>query len=271
VGVLLYRNWDVIKAKAIELWTSLTETFNGIKESIINKIEAIKAAFSEWVNGAINIGKDFVQNIIDGFLAKWDSLKQTAENIWNSVTSIFKRKQKIGVTISGNGAATKVKGSHYHGLNRVPYDGYIARLHKGEAVLPQQIAEKYRKEGMSEKVNVNMPVTATQVMPQAITDRLKDKTVYTEKVIDIIPRLAERAQKNLNFEYVPRERPTNESHHRERVQTAQEAKESRQGVSGGIRDINLNIQAMNVRKESDIESIANALAIKILQAKEAGA
>lgn len=34
--------------------------------------------------------------------------------------------------------------SHYHGISNVPYDGYSARLHKGEAVLNRQDAEAYR-------------------------------------------------------------------------------------------------------------------------------
>ncbi|NGQ95503.1 hypothetical protein G3578_10095 [Brevibacillus sp. SYP-B805] len=34
--------------------------------------------------------------------------------------------------------------SHYHGLDEVPYDGYTARLHKGEMVLPRDEAEAYR-------------------------------------------------------------------------------------------------------------------------------
>jgi hypothetical protein len=35
-------------------------------------------------------------------------------------------------------------GSHENGLANVPFDGYIAELHKGEAVLTARKAEQYR-------------------------------------------------------------------------------------------------------------------------------
>lgn len=226
-GVMLYRNWDVVKAKAIELWTSLTETFNSIKETIINKIEAIKATFSEWVSGAINIGKDFVQNVIDGFLTMWDSLKQTARNIWDSIISIFKGKSSVSIAIEGGGAAAKVKGSHYHGLDRVPYDGYLARLHKGETVLPRKIANLYR-------------------------------------TFNLMPRT--------QIEYTPQEgRPVSRARGSERVNEAKESRRQGKGTSGGFKGVTITGNTFNVRKESDIESIANALAIKVLQAQAAGA
>lgn len=50
IGVLLYKNWDTIKQKAKDLWTSVKSTFDGIKQSISDKI-----------NGA----KDAVRNAID--------------------------------------------------------------------------------------------------------------------------------------------------------------------------------------------------------------
>lgn len=193
IGVLLYRNWDKVKAKAIELWGVLTEKFTEIKNNITQAIESIKKTFSEWINGAINIGKDFVQNIVDGFLAKWDELMQTASNMWESITSIFDKKKRVSIAVEaradGSRIGDKADGSHYHGIDYVPRNGYVASLHKGE-----------------------------------------------------------------------------------RVQTAKEAKESRNGKIGSL---SLNIaklaDSIVIREDADIEKLANALAIKILQAKEAGA
>lgn len=42
IGVALWKNWDTIKAKATELWQSITGTFEDIKKSIGEKIEAAK-------------------------------------------------------------------------------------------------------------------------------------------------------------------------------------------------------------------------------------
>lgn len=45
--------------------------------------------------------------------------------------------------IYGPPAPPKIDGSHYNGLDYVPYDGYTARLHKGERVLTRQENEQY--------------------------------------------------------------------------------------------------------------------------------
>lgn len=66
IGVLLYRNWDTIKAKAQELWEKIKEVFGGIKESIVGEFESAKegvASFFSWLVEKISsipiIGKGF--------------------------------------------------------------------------------------------------------------------------------------------------------------------------------------------------------------------
>lgn len=64
-GIALYKNWDTIKAKALEIWTAITTTWNSIKESIRNTIE----------------------NIVSNVTSKFNSLKTSVENIWNTIKS----------------------------------------------------------------------------------------------------------------------------------------------------------------------------------------
>lgn len=49
-GVLLYQNWDTVKAKAAELWEKIKETFGGIGEAISGAFEAGKAKVAEFFN-----------------------------------------------------------------------------------------------------------------------------------------------------------------------------------------------------------------------------
>lgn len=55
IGVLLYKNWDTIKQKAKDLWTSIKSTFDGIKKSVEDKINGAKTA----VKNAIDKIKGF--------------------------------------------------------------------------------------------------------------------------------------------------------------------------------------------------------------------
>lgn len=60
----------------------------------------------------------------------------------------FSRRSVAGALKSGVGSSLKgksgVNGSHAGGLDRVPYDGYIAELHKDEMVLPADLARRMR-------------------------------------------------------------------------------------------------------------------------------
>ena len=65
-GVALYKNWDTIKKKASELWKNIQITFENIRKSISEKIEAAKEA----VRKAI----EKIKNLFD-FKFSWPKLK----------------------------------------------------------------------------------------------------------------------------------------------------------------------------------------------------
>ena len=63
IGVALYKNWDTIKAKAIEIKNNIVATWNGLKASVIAAVSALQASLS----------------------AAWNSIKATASAAWNAV------------------------------------------------------------------------------------------------------------------------------------------------------------------------------------------
>ena len=83
VGVLLYKNWDEIKAKAIEVWNDLVNGWNNFKTNLSN-------AFNE-----------FGQAVKQSFTDTWNAVKDTAINAWESIsTSISTKATQIKDKIS---------------------------------------------------------------------------------------------------------------------------------------------------------------------------
>lgn len=134
IGVLLYKNWDKVKIGASLLWEAIKEAFTKISDWTTEKLAPVRDFFS--------------------------SLKDRFNDFKNAITS-FKVPEwvsKIGGMLSSG--ASKVgsflDGSHATGLNYVPFDGYRAELHKGEAVLTAEEAQQWRagESGAEPQINV---------------------------------------------------------------------------------------------------------------------
>ena len=125
VGVLLYRNWDMVKLKASELWAKVSEVFSNIYNWGAEKIGGVTSFFSNLIKKV----SDFISRITNFKMPEW--ISTVGEKVGGAVSKI-----------SGF-----INGSHATGLNRVPFDGYVAELHEGEMVIPARQAEKIREQG----------------------------------------------------------------------------------------------------------------------------
>ena len=87
IGVLLWKNWDTIKAKAIELATNLVLKFEAIKQGIGEKVASIKTAV---VNKFIEIKTAVVQKVTDiktAITQKASDIKTSVVNKFNEIKS----------------------------------------------------------------------------------------------------------------------------------------------------------------------------------------
>lgn len=117
--------WDTILKPVAEF---LLGGFKDAFEEVTPIVEKIGGVF-EWIGDKISIAADFLK----GFA---DKLKNVKVPDWLSSFG-----GKVANVFSGGGRGGRALPGHYHGLSSVPYDGYLARLHRGERVLTRQEAD----------------------------------------------------------------------------------------------------------------------------------
>ncbi|MED3854228.1 hypothetical protein P4607_22965 [Priestia megaterium] len=156
IGVVLYRNWDKVKGKAIELWNKM-----GVLKSVLltmtGPFGAIVAAgikvISNW--GAIKAKAasvfGAVKGWISGVMQKWNSFKSAVTSF--KMPSI--KLPSIGSIKAGLGGGKKDK-SAYHGESFVPRNGLMYRLHQGERVLSKKENRQFSKGGNGGGIIINM-------------------------------------------------------------------------------------------------------------------
>lgn len=131
-----------------EIWNTL---INWLKKVVNDPVGTIKNIGS----AMFNAGKNIITSL-------WDGCK----NIWSSVCDWFsdkvnwiKEKVSFWKDSKTEMSTNKTNGSHFNGLSYVPFDGYNARLHKGEMVLTEDEARNYRNGGMNGKGGITQNIT----------------------------------------------------------------------------------------------------------------
>jgi archaellum component FlaC len=102
-------------------------------------ITDIVNAFAENGDVFLEIGKSIVSGIWNGIVALWNTL---VDGLSDLVNGLFGGSSTMTASVN-------VNGSHAGGLDYVPFDGYIAELHKGERVLTADEARGYNNRSNS--------------------------------------------------------------------------------------------------------------------------
>lgn len=77
-GIALYKNWDLVKAKATALANSVVSAFNGLKARVAAIFNAVKTAITKPIQTAVNLvrsGINKIKSIINGAKLKLPKIK----------------------------------------------------------------------------------------------------------------------------------------------------------------------------------------------------
>lgn len=131
VGYLLYKNWDTLKEKAYKLWEAMDNNpFGRAAKFIIQYLTPI---------GQLTTGIQKLYGWYKKFRGEGD---------------LEKEAQITGV-INPPDIAPQPDGSHKNGLASVPFDGYVAELHKGERVLTASESKSYNSTHNNKTINTS--------------------------------------------------------------------------------------------------------------------
>ena len=111
-------------------------------------LDAVVTGLAELPGKIFDLGVNAAKNLLEGIKSMGGWLK---EQVGNFVDGI----------VSGFTGTVQTNGSHAGGLDYVPYNNYVANLHRGEMVLTSAEATEYRKGnanaagGMTFNININ--------------------------------------------------------------------------------------------------------------------
>lgn len=112
VGVLLYKNWDIIKEKAVEVWDKVKEVFtsmadgittifNNIKTAITNTVEEIKTAITDKFNAVLDAVTTIFNNIKTAITNIVEGIKLTVITVFDEIkTGISEKLNATKDTVS---------------------------------------------------------------------------------------------------------------------------------------------------------------------------
>lgn len=199
-GTMLSTLFDVVSAAfawcVSEIRTEgtlLNSIWEGIKTAISAAVEVIQGiivAFTQVLQGdwedawntvvdtVTNIGTELYDAGVKILEKLWEGLKDAWKNVkeWWDGLSFGDKEANVNVNKNGDG------NSHATGLNYVPFDGYPAILHRGEAVLTSAEARMWRNGGatpaMAGGITINQYI---QSVPQTPVELANTTEAYFEQ------------------------------------------------------------------------------------------
>nr|DAU66515.1 MAG TPA: minor tail protein [Caudoviricetes sp.] len=147
-----------------------------MEELAMNAVEQAKG----YADDFNDVGKALTDGVADG-------IKDGKSSIVNAIVKAIRDAIKAAKDEAGMGDGGS-DGSHRTGLREVPFDGYRAILHKGERVLTQPEADRYRRgETVAKTENFNVYIGTVENKDERTTeDFMREMEFYRKRRVSAV-------------------------------------------------------------------------------------
>lgn len=168
-------------AKNLAEYITNPENIQKITDTATDLINGLVEGFNNVLDSLISVGTDIVDSIKQGISEAWEGLKTWFNGIWDSLFG--DRNVNVNVTKSGpsNNDNQPPDDSAADGLHYVPFDGFIAELHKGERVLTAREASAYNKAEINGNTSGITIIQNIQAVPQTPVELAAATSAYFEQ------------------------------------------------------------------------------------------
>lgn len=141
--IIIQSIWNVSVSFFQTVFDLITGVFSTIDAVLSGDFQSAWESIQGIFEGALGffstVGQNVVEGIKGGISAVWGGLVSFVQGLWDGIKSIFV------INASDVKNNTGSDGSHAGGLDYVPYNNYVANLHRGEMVLTADEADAYRR------------------------------------------------------------------------------------------------------------------------------
>lgn len=141
--IIIQSIWNVAVSFFQTVFDLITGVFSTIDAVLSGDFQSAWESIQGIFEGALGffstVGQNVAEGIKGGISAVWGDLVSFVQGLWDGIKSIFV------INASDVKNNTGSDGSHAGGLDYVPYNNYVANLHRGEMVLTADEADAYRR------------------------------------------------------------------------------------------------------------------------------